>query len=398
MYRMSRLLGGGVILLAGLAAPTDGAQAGAAGAEPHRRIRVVEVAAPDSGLQLDQLSERGHVTLWGVTDGRYRSYQWHRGEMTELEPGAARQTITVAMNRRGEVAGYTTDPSVGSDSDEGFVWSDGVMTAVPDRAGSSAAQDVDDHGRVLVNRRAAGATRWRASVVDGDREVTSPDVAGGRSINGVEMNNRGVVIGYDTADDVSAQRAYVWRPGREPVDVGSLGGTWTLASEINDAGTVLGYSFTAGNAWERNFLWRRGRMIDLGTLGGAGSPLNFPNSGRPDLLNERDQVAGTSFTAAGHMHAFLWSDGHMRDLGTLGGDYSGAAGINDRGEVSGVSSTASGEFHGFLWRDGTMIDLGALTGSPFSMAWPINDRGQVAGVHHSDAGAAVVLWETRNRR
>jgi len=395
MRRMRGFLGGGVLLLAGLAAPT-GAVPGAVAAELGGGIRLVEVSPPARGLQLDQLSERGHVTLWGLEDGRYRAYRWHRGEITEIDPGAARNTSTTAMNRRGVVAGTTSDASGDPASWEGFTWSDGVMTAVPDRPGGSAAQDVDDHGRVLVNRYTAETGRWRTSVLDGDREITIPDVAGVGPIGGTEMNNRGQVIGSLRTADL-AYRSYLWRPGRRPVDLGSLGGTQTVASEINEAGTVLGYGFTAGDAEERNFLWRRGRMIDLGTLGGAGSPLNFPNSGRPDLLNERDEVAGSSFTASGDMHAFFWSDGHMQDLGTLGGNYSGAAGINDRGEVSGVSSTAAGEFHGFLWRDGTMIDLGPLTGSPFSMAWPINDRGQVAGIHHSDAGAGVVLWETRGR-
>ena len=50
-----------------------------------------------------------------------------------------------------------------------------------------------------------------------------------------------------------------------------------------------------------------------------------------------------------HMHAFLWKDGTMTDLGTLGGATSWAYGINNRGQVVGYSETASGEMRAFLW-------------------------------------------------
>jgi uncharacterized membrane protein len=39
----------------------------------------------------------------------------------------------------------------------------------------------------------------------------------------------------------------------------------------------------------------------------------------------------------------------MKDLGTLGGDNSGAAAINDKGQVGGESQTSSGDFHAVLW-------------------------------------------------
>jgi probable HAF family extracellular repeat protein len=52
----------------------------------------------------------------------------------------------------------------------------------------------------------------------------------------------------------------------------------------------------------------------------------------------------------------------MIDLGTLGGSTSHANGINERGQIVGNSETTTGERHPFLWEEGTMIDLGTLGG------------------------------------
>ena len=46
------------------------------------------------------------------------------------------------------------------------------------------------------------------------------------------------------------------------------------------------------------------------------------------LINEHGQITGTS-----GKHAFIWINGRMRDLGTLGGKTSDAVAINDRGQI-----------------------------------------------------------------
>ena len=83
-------------------------------------------------------------------------------------------------------------------------------------------------------------------------------------------------------------------------------------------------------------------ITDLGTLPGGGY-----SYGRE--INELGQVAGYSETASGREHAFLWQNGKMRDLGTLGGHNSYGREINNHGQVVGISSTASGRVHAVVW-------------------------------------------------
>jgi len=71
---------------------------------------------------------------------------------------------------------------------------------------------------------------------------------------------------------------------------------------------------------------------------------------------------------------------HHYDLGTLGGTFRpGAATLTRADSVVGSSTTASGDEHAFVWTpQGGMKDLSTLGGT-FSLAWSVNDAGQVVG-------------------
>jgi probable HAF family extracellular repeat protein len=148
-----------------------------------------------------------------------------------------------------------------------------------------------------------------------------------------------------------------------------LGGSFSEGFSINDLGQVTGES-TTGTAG-RAFLYSNGQMRDLGTLGGS--------TGEGLSINDLGQITGDSDITTGGSHAFLYSDGQMRDLGTLGGSFSEGDGINDLGQVTGQSfPTASGHAHAFLYSNGQMRDLGTL-GGLYSVGSSINDLGQVTG-------------------
>lgn len=157
------------------------------------------------------------------------------------------------------------------------------------------------------------------------------------------------------------------------IDLGVLpGGNASCAYGINNTGEVVGSSYTAGGVGHA-FIWNsRDGMIDLGTLGGSQSVARS--------INNSGQVVGYAYTSKSNVHAFVWSNaGGMVDLGAFSGGYpfggqSYAYGINNSGQVVGMSNGRA-----FLWESRTgMVDLGDLGGG-YSSAYGINNLGQVVG-------------------
>src|SRR5574341_2532253 len=66
----------------------------------------------------------------------------------------------------------------------------------------------------------------------------------------------------------AAARTTADTAGLQIVDLGTLGGTSSWARDINDEGQVVGDSQTINDHDGRAFVWRDGRMKQLGTLGG----------------------------------------------------------------------------------------------------------------------------------
>jgi probable HAF family extracellular repeat protein len=203
---------------------------------------------------------------------------------------------------------------------------------------------------------------------------------------------------------INQAHAVRWVNGRVE-DLGSLGGYQNGAGAMNDGGQIVGEStntipdpFSPLGFLEptqtRAFLWQNGHMQDIGTLGGGDA--------QAFAINDSGQILGTSYTNAipnsstgvPTWDPFVWQNGKMRDLGSLGGVFSVVGQINARGQVLGASSIAAdpgacalpehspglADCHPFLWDRGKMVDLftGTVGGQPFRAA-RLDDAGEIVG-------------------
>ena len=185
-------------------------------------------------------------------------------------------------------------------------------------------------------------------------------------------------------------RAVLWRDNKI-IDLGTLGaGTEALGVYVNDSGQVVGISTVSTEpdpagvlgVPTHTFIWENGIMRDVGTLGGLDAFPGASCGGQPHNL-----VVGSSTlssipnpgTGLPTMDPFLWNDGKMTDLGNLGGTMGGAQCANHRDQVIGMSTLAGDvQKHAFFWERGVMTDLGTLGGDNSEAIW-INDAGEVAG-------------------
>jgi probable HAF family extracellular repeat protein len=184
-----------------------------------------------------------------------------------------------------------------------------------------------------------------------------------------------------------------------------------FGGEINDRGEAVGYSETSvpdpdgedvcgfGTKLTCSaFLWRNGHMSALPTLGG--------NNGQASAMNNRGQITGFAengivdstcpANATNNRIALpvIWEDGKPRALSTVGSDPDGEANaINEHGQAVGYSGTCTAALHAVLWENnGTAFSLPDLGTGGF--AFGINNQGQIVGDVASPDGTTfyAALW------
>jgi probable HAF family extracellular repeat protein len=226
------------------------------------------------------------------------------------------------------------------------------------------------------------------------------------------LSEDGMVVGVsennetDPLTGAPVLLAVAWRAGKI-FSLGTLGGNQSAAAAANSRGDVVGAALNStiepfpdrwpyfgflylGNGTQSHaFLWRDGKMRDLKTLGGPSSIASF--------VNEDGLVAGASDVdyethatienpgGGSTIHPFLWHDGMMRDLiadapaGMFGGTYGTVTWLNNRGQVTGTMNLSGDRtWRSYLWDRGVVRDLGTLGGTQTTSSW-LSDTGAVVG-------------------
>jgi probable HAF family extracellular repeat protein len=150
------------------------------------------------------------------------------------------------------------------------------------------------------------------------------------------------------------------------------------------------------------FLWQNGVMSALPTVGG--------NNGQASAINNRGQVAG--YAENGIVDStcppgitnnridlpVLWEKvkgkAQAQALPTIGSDPDGIAfGINNQGLAVGYSGTCTAANYGVVWENGIATALPDL-GDPGAIAYAINSHGQIVGqAVNSDGTPLATLWQ-----
>jgi probable HAF family extracellular repeat protein len=242
------------------------------------------------------------------------------------------------------------------------------------------------------------------------RVINLGNPLGGSSSAGNAMNNLGWSMGVANLPGDTTQHAELWLRGLH-LDLGTLGGpnSAVIFANHSDRGQIVGISETADmdplmETWScagaffptvthhicLGFVWQNGVMAALPTLGGY--------NGVAASSNNLGQVVGWAETAVNdptcvlpqvqQFEAVIWGPGkdQIQQLSPLGEDPDSAAtAVNDQGQVvgiSGICQNAVGAFsakHAVLWQDGQPIDLGNIGGHGWNTPTFINNHGQIVG-------------------
>jgi probable HAF family extracellular repeat protein len=201
------------------------------------------------------------------------------------------------------------------------------------------------------------------------------------------------------------------------LDLGTFGGPASYFSNgfdgvLNHHGTAAGWAdtptpdpdptfcFNFDCFVSHAFRWQHGTLTDLGSLATGWSSA-------ATWINKSGQIVGLSENGLidplfnfPEFRAVLWTNGTIKDLGTIEGGYESVANaVNNRGQVVGFSTNTTPDsfsFFGvtqaraFLWQKGAMQDLGTL-GGPDANAIFINERGQIAGQSYTNSTPNPVL-------
>jgi probable HAF family extracellular repeat protein len=179
-------------------------------------------------------------------------------------------------------------------------------------------------------------------------------------------------------------------------DLGAVGMPPGQPYAITNNGLISGAAVIPGGKMHA-ILWYKGRKLDIGSRGlGGPNSAAFGGNQRGQAVGEAETLDANEedfcgFNAFGFSSStaclpFMWKNGVMNKLPTLGGPNGAATMINNRGEVVGYAEKDRQEagcpvleFEPVTWKGGKIRQLPTFRDDPDGVAAQINDNGQVVG-------------------
>jgi probable HAF family extracellular repeat protein len=331
----------------------------------------------------------GAVKLTRVVGSKYT--------LTAITPWPGDSEVYVTgLNNKGQVVGFsgagTPPPGHGSGSAPGtghaFVVSNGIQTllkALPTDTSSRSLQPfaINDSG-VIVGLDGSTPVLWRNSVptpMSGISTVVSFFIS---------INNNNVVLGLDS------QGYFLWDNGK----VTHIPQIFNLVNEVNNAGVAVGQTYDPVQRIAAAGQWQNGVTTLLPKLPGSDPTA----SSFARAVNNAGQVVGNATAGQGSTaqdNVVIWQNGQATDISAVleangfTGPGTSASDINDKGQVLGVRFSAAGSPSPFLYQNGAVTDVNPLipqsAGYLIDTTLRLNNRGEILGVSPSRGANTPLL-------
>lgn len=289
-----------------------------------------------------------------TADGAWHAFLWEDGVMTDLTPGA-RQGMAVAINDRGEIAGFgiTADGT----TTQALRWYRGTTTVLAEEAWATEVNERGQVGGVADHVTEGVATTtpfvWTSGTSVDVGDVPYPDAWPSSGL--LDLNRGGAVLGRtETHEDRDV--TYVWRDGEFTFLEDATGPVYGL--DLNDRGHVAGRTWSEDGLRDVAALWRDGAVERLGGLAPGSTSVG-------EALNEHDVVVGWTADSAHSTtdrRGFVWDDGTVQPVGVVQEGWSEASEVNDRGQVAGrlgwTGQDGASVQQAYAWTAGTLTPLG----------------------------------------
>ncbi|MCC6484532.1 MAG: hypothetical protein IT209_06770 [Armatimonadetes bacterium] len=286
-----------------------------------------------------------------------------------------RQAALIAVAILGIAEALYSSPSRGETT--GY----SALQIVPEFGHVCSIAALNNNGAVLGVQRSPNANLFRAFLwQDGvARDIQFPKDQ--RTVFPEALNDSNQIVGNVVAGDLSAFR---WDSGR--LTLLSVPEGWPHAYGINNCAMIVGSTTVSGLS--RAIAWTPDGVVDIGA--------SIDGTSTARLVNSSGQVAGVMRSPdSPQQHAFLWTNGHVTDLGNPGVGFAcNPLGLDDTGGVLLQWQTVSGSGYG-LWRAGALEVIGELPRPISDSAGRVlmNGFGSVVWAQYGQTGGSVRILD-----